>query len=106
MRENRYQTKLIQKIRLLFPGCLILKNDSQYLQGVPDWLILYHGRWAALEVKSGLNGEIQPNQSYYVEMMDQMSFAAFIYPENEEMVLYELQRTLAPGRKARVSQSQ
>lgn len=102
-RESQYQSRLIQKLKDLFPGCLILKNDPQYLQGVPDVLILFHGRWAALEVKQGLDGEIQPNQSYYVAMMDKMSFAAFICPENEETVLYDLQRTLAPGRKARVS---
>jgi len=103
MRETQYQSKVIQKLRKLFPGCIILKNDPNYLQGVPDVLILFNGRWGALEVKLALDGEIQPNQSYYVDTMNKMSFASFICPENEEKVLYDLQRTLAPGRKARVS---
>lgn len=102
-REGQYQAKLIKKLKQLFPGCLILKNDAQYLQGVPDVLILFHGTWGALEVKLALDSEIQPNQSYYIDMMDRMSFAAFICPENEDEVLYDLQRTLAPRRKARVS---
>jgi hypothetical protein len=102
-KEGQYQARLIRKLKEMFPGCLILKNDPQYLQGVPDVLILFYGRWGALEVKLALDGEIQANQSYYIEMMDRMSFASFICPENEDRVLYDLQRTLAPGRKTRVS---
>jgi len=102
MRESQYQAKVIKKLKVMFPGCLVLKNDPQYLQGVPDVLILYYGTWGALEIKLALDGEIQPNQRYYVELMDQMSFAAFLCPENEEMVLYELQRALEFGRQARV----
>lgn len=93
MRENKYQSSLIRKLKLMFPNCLILKNDSQYLQGVPDILILYYGTWAALEVKRSLDAETQPNQAHYVEVMDRMSFASFICPENEEYVLNELQYT-------------
>lgn len=102
-KEGVYQSKLIQKLKVMFPEGLILKNDAQYLQGVPDVLILLHGTWGALEVKLALDSEIQPNQSYYVDKMDQMSFAAFICPENEEKVLYDLQCALAPRRKTRVS---
>lgn len=103
MRESQYQTKVIRQLESMFPGCLILRNDPQWLQGVPDVLILYSGTWAALEVKLALDGEIQPNQSYYVDLMGSMSFAAFICPENEEDVLYELQLTFEPHREARVS---
>jgi len=101
--EGQYQARLIRKLKVMFPGCLILKNDPQYLQGVPDVLILFHGTWGALEVKLALDSEIRPNQRHYVEMMDRMSFAAFICPENEDTVLNDLQRTLTPGRQARVS---
>lgn len=103
MRESQYQAKLIRRLKDMFPGCLILKNDPQYLQGVPDVLILLNGTWGALEVKLALDGEIQPNQRHYVELMDQMSFAAFICPENEELVLYDLQRALETRRQARIS---
>jgi hypothetical protein len=92
MLERDYQPKLIKKLRALFPGCIILKNDSSYLQGVPDLSIFYGNKWAFLEVKTSETFEVEPNQSYYVNALNKMSFAAFIYPSNEEMVLGDLQR--------------
>lgn len=89
--EAAYQARLIKKIQSIFPDCFILKNDPDEYQGVPDLLILYGDQWAMLEVKRSANESIQPNQEYYISMFDFMSFAAFIYPENEEMVLDELQ---------------
>lgn len=104
MRENAYQAYLIGMLREIFPGCFILKNDSAYLQGVPDLLILYRRKWAMLEVKVSEDSPVQPNQTYYVDMLDDMSFAAFIYPENEEEVLNDLQRALQPRRAACIPQ--
>lgn len=92
MRENAYQAELIRRLREVFPGCMILKNDTDYIQGIPDLLVLYGTRWAALEVKASAGSRNQPNQEYYVDLMDEMSFAAFIYPENEEEILYALQQ--------------
>ena len=106
MNESQYQLKLIKKITHMFPGCLVLKNNPAHLQGVPDLLILYSGTWGALEVKLALDSEIQANQSYYVAMMDRMSFAAFIYPENEDLVLNELQLALTTGRSSRLPKSE
>lgn len=102
MKESKYQADLIKKLRGIFPGCVILKTDANYLQGFPDLLILFKKRWAALEVKAEADARHQPNQDYYVELLDELSFAAFIYPENEEAVLHELQFTLAPRRATRV----
>lgn len=93
MAENKYQRQLIKKLKILFPGCFILKNDPSYLQGVPDLILLYNDRWAMLEVKIKINASEQPNQRYYIERLSELSFAAFISPDNEEEVLYELQRT-------------
>jgi hypothetical protein len=103
--ENQYQARLIKKLERLFPGCTILKNDSGYQQGIPDLLILWQNFWAALEVKPSKSASSQPNQDYYVERLDKMSFAAYIYPENEEEVLIALQQAFKPPRRARVSQS-
>ena len=92
--ERDFQAKLIKELKMIFKGCIIIKNDSSYIQGIPDLIILFNDRWAALEVKKSKNASHRPNQDYYVDIMDQMSFASFIYPENKEEVLYELQQTL------------
>lgn len=97
-RESKFQGDLIKRLRQMFPDCVILKNDSGYLQGVPDLIILFRDRWAMLEVKASATAQLQSNQMYYVESLDKMSFAAFVYPENVEEVLDDLQRTFESGR--------
>ena len=92
-RENEYQGELIKRIKKRFPGCFVLKNDPNYLQGVPDISIFYKDRWAMLEVKKSESEPFRPNQEYYVELLDGMSFSRVIFPENEEEVLNELQRS-------------
>lgn len=94
MLESQYQAKLIKKLEAMFEGCVILKNDANYRQGFPDLLILFNQNWAALEVKKNRTASHQPNQDYYVDILDSMSFAAFIYPENEEEVLDAIQHAL------------
>ena len=91
-REGAYQSVLIKKIKTMLPGAMVLKNDSGYLQGVPDLIVLYKDKWACLEVKRSKSSPKQPNQDFYVRQMNKMSFAAFIYPENERQVLDALQR--------------
>lgn len=90
MLENKFQANLIKKIKNLYPDCFVMKNDSSYMQGVPDLLILYKDKWATLECKKSANARRQPNQDYYVGKMNEMSFSRFIFPENEEEVLTEL----------------
>ena len=92
-RESKFQKELMDEIRDLYPGCVILKNDSGYIQGFPDWTILYEDKWAVLECKRDKNADKQPNQEYYVEKLDNMSFSRIVYPENKEEVLNALQRT-------------
>ena len=99
--ERDYQSDLIKKLRLLFPGILILKNDSGYLQGILDLSLFYGSHWAMLEVKASATAPEQPNQRYYVEMCNDMSFAAFIYPENEGEVLASLQQSFMARRHTR-----
>lgn len=92
MLENKFQSNLIKKIKERFDGCIIVKNDAGYIQGIPDLMVLYNDRWAALECKKSKNATHQPNQDYYVDRMNEMSFARFVCPENEEEVLDELQQ--------------
>ena len=104
MTETQYRAKLTRKLRVLLPGCFILQNAPQLNQGIPDLLILYCNRWAMLEIKLAGDSHIQPNQEYYVDFFNEMSFASFINPENEEDVLSDLQRALRFVRKARIPQ--
>lgn len=90
--ESKFQKELMDEIRERFPGCVILKNDSGYIQGFPDWTILYKDKWAVLEAKREKNAAKQPNQPYYVEKLNGMSFSRFVYPENKEEVLRELSK--------------
>jgi hypothetical protein len=90
MLESIFQAGLIKEIKDMFPGCIVMKNDASYIQGIPDLLILYNNKWAALEVKKSARASKQPNQEYYVSKMEEMSFSRFIYPENRDEILYEL----------------
>lgn len=97
-KENEFQSDLIKELKDIFPGCVVLKNDSSYCQGIPDWLVLYNDRWAMLECKRSSSAHHQPNQDYYIEKLGKMSFARFISPENKEEVLDELQQAFESGR--------
>lgn len=90
--EGKFQKELMDEIKEQFPGCLVMKNDSGYIQGIPDWTILYKNKWAVLEAKTGRKAKKQPNQPYYVETLNKMSFSRFVYPENKEEVLEELHK--------------
>lgn len=103
--ERDFQSDLKKDIRHLLPGCYVFKTDPSQKQGIADLLILYEDKWAALEVKRSASASHRPNQDYYVEELDKMSFARFIYPENKEEVLNELQRALQPRRKTRLPRS-
>ena len=88
--ERDFQRKLIQNIKDRFSGCMVLKNDPDYIQGIPDLTVFYKDKWATLEVKKSARASHRPNQEHYVEKMNNMSFSAFIFPENKEDVLNEL----------------
>jgi len=103
MLENKFKTRLIGKIEIMLPGCIIFHLDPNEIQGAPDLLILYEDKWAVLEGKKTLTARRQPNQDYYIERMNNMSFARFIYPENEEEVLDELQQAFRVRRPTRLS---
>ncbi len=92
MLESKFQSQLIRKIKNEFPGCMVLKNDPTYLQGVPDLTVFCGNKWAVLEVKNRANASHRPNQNYYVDKMNRMSYATFVYPENEKEVLAELHK--------------
>jgi hypothetical protein len=103
MLEGKFKTDLIKDIKVILPGCMVFHLDPTECQGIPDLLILYENTWAVLEGKRSEDAPHQPNQDYYVELMNSMSFAAFIYPENREEVLDALESTFRPKRSTRIS---
>lgn len=104
MNESEYQSRVIATIYNMLPGCIVIKNDSSYMPGIPDLLVLYGDKWAMLEVKVLPTSKRQPNQDYYVELLDSMSFAAYIHPGIEEEILHDLQCAFRVSRKARIPQ--
>lgn len=93
MLENKFKAQLIKTIKSRFPGSFIFHLDPTELQGAPDLLVLYKNHWAALEGKKNRTASLRPNQQYYVDLFDEMSFARIIFPENAEEVLDEMERS-------------
>lgn len=104
-REREYQPGLIKRIENLFKvkfqvEVYVRKIDIQ--QGWPDLLILAPGFWALLEVKKEeptSADDFEPNQEWWIEEFDSMSFSACIYPENEQEVLHALKEAFRRSRR-------
>ena len=96
--ERIYQAGLIKRLKKAFPGCVVLKNDPNYIQGIPDLIVLFEDKWAALEVKQDAKAKHRPNQDHYISTMSEMSYASFVYPENESEVFSELQQSFGMER--------
>lgn len=92
MLESQFQAQVIKDLQAEFPGCVVLKNDPNYLQGVPDLTMFWKDRWAMLECKAYSNAPLRPNQQYYIDKFGSMSYAGYIYPGNE-MEVYDEIRT-------------
>lgn len=101
-RENIFQAQLIKKLERMFKGCIVTKLDSGHIQGIPDLAVFYKDKWATLECKKSAKEKHQPNQDDYVETMNKMSFSRFIFPENEEEVLHDLQQSFKSRGRTRL----
>lgn len=101
--ESKFQSRLIRTLENeILRGCFVLKNDPTFRQGVPDLVILYGTNWAMLESKDSARSPYRPNQEYYLDLFNQMSYAATIYPGNEKEIFDALQRTLKPQGRPRL----
>lgn len=100
MLESRFQASLIKELKKIFPGCLVIKSDPDFRQGVPDLFIFFNDKWAALECKRSETSKHQPNQDYYIDICNEMSFARFVCPENKKEVLDDLERSFRSEREA------
>jgi hypothetical protein len=102
MKETDFERKTVKELEKEYPECIILKLDPLDRQGIPDRIMLCPISWGALEFKESAKAKHQPNQDYYVEKMNDMSFARFIYPENEKEVRDELQQKFPRRRDSRI----
>ena len=93
-KESEFQRNLIDEIKERFPGSIVIKTDPGFIQGIPDLIILFNNKWAMLECKKNKTAHHQPNQDYYVDLLNKLSFSAFIYPENKESILNGLEKAL------------
>lgn len=102
-RESQFQTRVRRRLAREYPGCVVIKLDPADQQGMLDLLVLWEDKWAALEVKAYRDAAMRPNQQYFVNLLNAMSFAAVIYPSNEEEVFCELHEAFRSRGPARVS---
>lgn len=104
MLESKFKREFLDLVEEAFPGCVIIKLDANDIQGIPDTLILFEDKWATLEFKRSRTASHRPNQPYYVDLLNSMSFAKFVYPENAEEILRGLQHAFSqPSRLSRFS---
>lgn len=97
--ESAFEADLYHDVtESILPGSYMFKLDSSQRQGIPDRLILWRDRWAVLEVKRSANSPFRPNQEWYIDQFNRMSYASVIYPENKEAVLNDLQRAFTSRR--------
>ena len=93
--ETKFRNLLIKEIESRFPGSIVLRNDPENFQGVPDLTVLFPGgKWALLECKRSSSASHRPNQDHYISLFDEMFYASFIFPENKDEVLDELQQLI------------
>jgi hypothetical protein len=97
--ESKFQKEFIDEAKVRYPGCIALKNDSSYIQGFPDWTLLYEDKWAVLEMKKERGARKQPNQEYYVDKLNKMSYSSFVFPENKDEVFDDLDRLFKRKRR-------
>ena len=88
--ESKFKKHLKERMELTFPGCIVVHLDPNDIQGIPDLCIFYGEKWATLEGKRSISSNKQPNQEYYVNQMNEMSFSRFIFPEIENEVMEDL----------------
>lgn len=93
MLESEFQKDFVIRLQSQYPGAVVFKTDPNILS-FPDLMMLHGSRWAAFEMKKEKDADQQPNQEWWVNRLNRMSFASFLYPENEEEVLRELAHTL------------
>jgi len=89
--EKDFEYKTIKHLERLFPGAVVLKTYPNYIQGFPDRLILFEDTWGAFEFKRSKIASVRNNQEYYIQLLNEMSFARFVFPETKKEFFDEIQ---------------
>lgn len=70
---------------------LYLIEPKTSKRSAPDLIVLGPTTWAALEFKISRDADWRPNQNHNINKLSLLSYAKFVYPENAEEVLSELE---------------
>ncbi len=96
MLESEFKEIVKDEIRDRFPD-LDLDFVTTISRSMPDMIILAPAcYWAALEFKRSKNSPHRPNQDHHIERLRKKGYATFVYPENLEVVLDELEILFTP----------
>lgn len=90
MKESNIQSDIIKRLKGM--GCVVIKyeQNATTLKGFPDIMFMKGPFWGALEVKTSKKAHKQPGQQDWIDKLNEMSYAKFIYPENKEEILNEI----------------
>jgi len=84
--ESKFQSLFIKTLKQKFPECIVVKNNPNYIQGIPDLTMFLGSQWFTFESR-------RPNQEWYVNRMNEMGgHSYFVYPENMEEILNDIQQ--------------
>ena len=90
--EAKFQSNLKKSLKSKFDDCYIFKTNCNEMQGAPDLLVAWRGKCGYLECKRSATASHRPNQDYRVNKINEEGgFARFIYPENRDEVLKEME---------------
>jgi len=94
MLESAFKKNFITELNVrLAPIDLEYIHTRSHNRSFPDLLILGPGStWAALEFKAAEEADHQPNQAWYINRLNHWAYATFMYPENREEVLGDLEK--------------
>ena len=95
MLESEFRKAFLEEVQNridpLNKGFLFFLNASNAFRSFPDIVILGSHKWAALEFKKSKRASHQPNQEYYINKLNEIGYASFVYPENAEEILNDLE---------------
>lgn len=98
MLESEFKRKFKNMLEQSYPGCVLVDINPEQFRSFPDLLFLYDKFWATFEMKRTVGSAVRPNQPYWVEKLDNMSFSRFVEPGTAKEVLDDLARAIQSGR--------